>query len=221
MELNAENLTVRECFNHFRHTVVCPTYNLQLRSQLLDGLMMESVYLNFILTQNLVHGAALHDRNTVCGNGSFYFLTMVDVRWLFRRQVLVKASAHTHIDELETTADTQDRHVAVLCQLEERQVVSIARVIYFAQFFVSRIAIVSRIEILATSQDNTIKLSHNLTEHFYIVCHRDDVRHTTVHQYRVHIRSIYRILLLAISLRDTDQWLVGHLRVLSSIYLII
>ena len=221
MELNAENLTVRECFNHFRHTVVCPTYNLQLRSQLLNGLMMEGVHLNFFLAKNLMDGASLYHRNAMGSDGTFFFLTMVDVRRLFRWQVLIKASAHTHVDELESTTDAQDRHVAVLCQLEERQVVSIARVIHFAQFFVSRIAILSRIEILATSQDNTIKLSHNLTEHFYIVCYRDDVRHTTVHQYGVHIRGIHQILLLAISLLDTDMRFVGNRRGLCSIYLII
>ena len=118
MELNTENLTVGEGLNHFGHTIIGPTYNLQLGSQLLDSLMVEGIDLDFILAQNLMHSASLHHGHRMGGYRTFFFLTMVDVRWLFARQILIERTAHRHIDELKATADAQDRYVSVFGQLE-------------------------------------------------------------------------------------------------------
>ena len=79
MELGADNLTVRISFNHFRHTVVGPTYNLQSTSQLFDGLMMESIDLYFLFTQNLMHHASFYHRYAMGRHCTCLALTMVNV----------------------------------------------------------------------------------------------------------------------------------------------
>ena len=40
-------------------------------------------------------------------------------------------------------------------------------------------------------EDNTVQLCYNLTKHFYIICNRNQIRNTTVHQNRIDIGIIH------------------------------
>ena len=113
MELRGDNRTDGKCFHHFGHTVVCPTGNLQPGSEFLDGLVVEGVHLDFILAEDLVHRTARHDGNAVRRLVARFGLTVVDVRRMLRGQILMKRTAHTYIDKLQASADTQHGHVPV------------------------------------------------------------------------------------------------------------
>ena len=168
-----------------------------------------------------MHGTTFYYRYAMSSYGTRFFLTMVDVRWLLRWQVLIESSTHGYIDELKTTADTQSRDIAVKRQLEESQIVSITGYIYFTQMFVFFFTEISRFEIFATGKDDTIELSHYLTEHFYIVSNRNQVRNTTVHQHRVHVSVVYCVLRCAPSQRDTNQWFFTYSRLLGIVRLVV
>ena len=221
MELGTDNLTARVGLNHFGYTIVRPTYNLQARSQLLNSLMMEGIHLNFFLAQNLMHHATFHDRYAMSSHGARFFLTMVDVRRLFGRQVLIKSTAHSHINQLKTTTDAQSRDVTVGSQLEECQIVCVTSYIHFTQLLVFFFTEIGRSKVLATREYNTVQLSHNLTKHFHIIGHRDEVRNTPMHQDRVDVSIVDRIFGFVPSQRDTNQRLFTHHRTLCIIRMLI
>ena len=197
VELGTDNLTIRISLNHFRNAIICPTYNLQARSQFLNRLMVESIDLNFFLSQNLMHQTTFYHRYAVSSHCTCFRLAMIDVRRLFRRQVLIKCSAHAYINQLQTATNAKGRDITVASQLEESQVISIASHIHFAQLFVFFFAEVSRSEIFTTCKDDTVQLRYNLTKHFHIIGYRNQIWHTTILQYRIDISVVHRILGIA------------------------
>ena len=86
--------------------------------------------------------------------------------WVLRLDILIERSAKRHIDQLQTTADAEDRFAHLLECLDHGQVVQIAHA-------VTKPRILERLLTIAAGPDIRTTMHHHTVEPFGVVAERD------------------------------------------------
>src|SRR5579872_3936639 len=146
--------------------IVGPCHGLELRRKIANTLVMVAVHLDLFASVPASQGSAGHDGDGMPVSVVVVVIDVRPLRALFRLYVSVESSAAGYVKQLRTTADPQNRHLAVQGLAQKSQfnrILEGMRGFYIVD--VSLAGGVTRgVDVLSFHKQKTVHLFHILTQ---------------------------------------------------------
>jgi len=132
----------------------------QPRSQLIDGLMVARVHLNFGGAED---GGKAGMRLQLDGMYGLRRRRVPAAMTAGLREVLDEGPAAMNVQQLQTTANGEDRDVGLLGSREQASFEVVALGIDVVERWIGRLAVLSRIDVAAAGEDKTLRRGYGIT----------------------------------------------------------